>query len=137
MALRLGCPYCHRDAVRVTGVAVYPHRPDLYAKAFWICQPCKAWVGCHPHTSLPLGRLANPELRKWKQRAHAAFDPLWKSGRMTRHEAYAWLSERMGKTPANTHVGMFDEQECARVVAAVEELSRIDIPVCPGSPSQG
>lgn len=47
--------------------------------------------------------------------AHAAFDPLWKSGRMTRNEAYKWLSRKMRLKPINCHMAMFDKSQCAAV----------------------
>ena len=73
------CPYCNEDAVLTTGTVLYPHRPDLATKHFWMCWKDKAWVGCHPHSDAPLGRLANADLRRAKMAAHAAFDPLWRS----------------------------------------------------------
>lgn len=125
--MRVICPYCHRDARLVTGVAIYPRRPDLAAKQFWDCRPCDAWVGVHPPSKRwnptgvkPLGRLANAELRREKQRAHAAFDPLWMSREMTRQAAYAWLAQALGVSPANCHIGMFDVDACRAVVAAVQ-----------------
>ena len=111
------CPYCNAPAVLVTGREIYPHRPDLYAKHFYRCAPCDAVVGCHPGTKHPLGRLANAELRQAKMAAHAAFDPLWKQGRMTRRQAYAWLAERLALPDRECHIGWFDPARCARVVA--------------------
>ena len=87
------CDYCHRDAQRVGAEKLYPHRPDLIGKWFWECEPCGAYVGCHPGTTVPLGRLANAELRRAKQSVHRALDPLWKSGKMKRKEAYAMLAK--------------------------------------------
>ncbi len=60
----------------------------------------------------PLGRLANAELRLEKRKAHAAFDPLWKSGQMTRRDAYAWLSEATGIDADRCHIGMMDVSDC-------------------------
>ena len=110
------CPYCGEISRQATGDELYPHRRDLYAKRFWICDPCDAWVGCHPGTETPLGRLANADLRKAKQRAHAAFDPIWKTKKLRRSEAYAWLSGALGLPREECHIGMFDEAMCARVV---------------------
>lgn len=95
---------------------MYPHRPDLHDKRFYRCAPCAAWVGCHPGSANPLGRLANAELRKAKSAAHTAFDPLWKSKRMRRKEAYGWLAERLGVKKNECHIGMFDVADCKRVV---------------------
>lgn len=120
--LHVTCPYCHREAELVKGVAIYGHhRPDLMYHNFWRCKPCGAHVGCHRNSFRPLGRLANAELRKAKMAAHAAFDPLWKSGEMTRSEAYAWLASTLGISQANCHIGMFDVDGCNAVIAAVAE----------------
>lgn len=108
------CSYCQQPAQLVGGDVIYPHRPDLYALRFYQCEPCDAWVGCHRETAKPLGRLANAELRQAKQDAHAAFDPLWQSGRMKRKDAYSWLASRLGIETA--HIGEFDVETCRRVV---------------------
>lgn len=117
------CPYCDRPAKHVTGAAIYPQRPDLFGKHFYQCAPCDAHVGCHPNSMAPMGRLANAELRKAKQAAHAAFDPTWKSGKRKRHEAYAWLAAEVGVSPQNCHIGMFDVDQCRAVVRACQELA--------------
>lgn len=124
------CPYCHFPAEIVGGDVIYPHRPDLAHKNFWRCVPCDARVGCHPPAdgkgggngdgTKPMGRLANAETRAAKQAAHAAFDPLWKSGAMRRREAYAWLAGQLGMEVKRTHIGYFNADECRKVVAAVE-----------------
>ena len=115
------CPYCDNDAVFVKGSKIYPHRPDLYGKKFYLCSPCDAYVGCHSDGK-PLGRLANRQLRKAKMQAHAVFDPLWKDGPLSRTEAYRWLSKAMGLHPDETHIGMFDVGQCLKVEQLVKEL---------------
>ncbi|ECC0132114.1 hypothetical protein FL828_20415 [Salmonella enterica subsp. enterica] len=111
------CDYCGEYAILVSGASIYPHRPDLYRLQFWSCEACKAWVGCHKNTDAkPLGRLANAQLRMAKSGAHAAFDPIWKSGRLTRQQAYAWLSREMSLSREECHIGMFDLEQCQRVV---------------------
>ena len=115
------CDYCQQEAKQVTGRTIYPHRPDLYHKVFWYCAPCDAWVGCHEKTMKPLGRLANAELRRAKMRAHAAFDSLWKSGEMNRHQAYRWLANQMGLTIDTCHIGMFGLDQCAKVLEVCQQ----------------
>ena len=112
MSQSVKCGYCHREANRVGAEKIYPHRDDLLGKWFWECEPCGAYVGCHPGTTNPLGRLANAELRKAKQSVHRALDPLWKSGRMKRKAAYALLADGLNIAPQNCHVGMFDVDAC-------------------------
>lgn len=116
------CPYCGGSAEFVGGDVIYPHRPDLAEKRFWRCEPCGAWVGCHPGESTPLGGLANGPLRRARMAAHTAFDALWKSRLTTRGEAYRALSEALGIEPQKTHIGHFDEPTCVRVIEAVKGI---------------
>jgi len=126
------CDYCDRPAKLVTGVAIYGNRrPDLHHLRFWHCDcvPGGAYVGCHRKGvgqgggTKPLGRLADAKLREAKQRAHAAFDPLWKGRRMKRHEAYRWLAKELGISFENCHIGMFDVEQCRATVAAMQARS--------------
>ena len=119
--MTIHCDYCNRPAVLVTGRETYPHRADLRKLKFWSCAACKAWVGCHKNGDgkTPLGRLANAELRAAKSAAHAAFDPLWREGAMSRSSAYAWLARQLGISAPKCHIGMFDVQTCQRVVDIV------------------
>lgn len=126
----LSCSYCGDPARLVFGTEIYPHRADLWMKLFWHCAPCGAWVGCHQGTDTPLGRLANAELRGAKQRAHAAFDPLWQrkqlrdgcSKNAARGAGYAWLAKQLGVEPKDCHIGMFDVQQCLRVVEVCRSI---------------
>lgn len=120
------CDYCGQPAELVRGNAIYPDRPDLWALHYWRCTPCGAYVGCHKAGATgrgdgtqPLGRLADAELRRAKMRAHAAFDPAWRSGRLSRSRAYARLATALGIPRSRCHIGYFDVAECERVVAAV------------------
>jgi hypothetical protein len=120
----VACDYCGDPAMLATGEQIYPHRPDHAHLVFWRCVPCDAYVGCHKNSNAkPLGRLANKELRAWKQRAHAAFDPYWKSGRLKRGDAYARLAKTLGIPQSECHIGMFDVAMCKRVVAIIERRS--------------
>lgn len=116
------CPYCQRPArLHAMSNALY-HGRD-YGPA-WVCSPCGAWVGCHPGTTNPLGRLADRDLRKAKQEAHAVFDPLWRAKqcrydltkRDARNQGYRWLAFRLGISRDACHIGMFDLETCRRVV---------------------
>lgn len=112
------CDYCHRPAVLVDSEAVY----ERSYGPIWICWKCQAWVGVHENSPRyqPLGRLANRRLRMAKSAAHAALDPLWKRGLMTRKGAYAWLAEQMNLPVKRTHIGWFDEAQCQRVIDHVK-----------------
>lgn len=121
----LVCPYCMRKSEYINSAEVYgTDYGNLY-----ICRPCKAWVGVHHGTSrVALGRLANEELRKLKRLAHKNFDQLWKkkvANGMSQYEArtlgYRWLSGQMGTPIELTHIGMFDEKQCKKVIQICEK----------------
>lgn len=106
------CSECSGAGKLTDGRTIYPHRPDLYAKAFYRCD-CGAYVGCHPGTKRALGTPAGPETRRARSAAHAAFDPLWKSGRMKRSAAYRALAERLNIPAAHCHISWMDAATCA------------------------
>lgn len=117
--MTLACPYCAQPAELMLSSA--PLYRGIDYGPVWICRPCQAWVGCHPETTNPLGRLANAALRRAKMAAHAAFDPLFKSGRMKRGEAYAWLAKALGIEKTACHIGMMDEAQCIKVKAVCDQ----------------
>ena len=57
-----------------------------------------------------MGRLANEYSRRLKSAAHAAFDPIWKSGYMSRTDAYVWLQRVTGLTSEEAHMGHMDDR---------------------------
>ena len=111
------CPYCKQPAKLVPSSRIYGDRDKNYGM-FWHCEKDDAYVGTHKNSKdhIPLGRLANRELRRWKQNAHAMFDPLWQSKKMTRGEAYAFMQRIMGMTQDEAHIGKFDVQQCKKLV---------------------
>lgn len=129
MTRRVICPYCGSTAEFVNSAKVYGGR-DF---GMIYCCPnfpiCDSYVGVHKGTETPLGRMANAELRNWKQKAHAAFDPLWKRkieimreqyGRYAkftaRRDAYQWLAGKLDLPAEKCHIAMFDVETCKRVV---------------------
>lgn len=108
------CGYCGGRAEFVDSKIIYGRSYGM----IYLCRKCNAYVGVHKGSDLPLGRLANAQLRRWKRAAHDAFDPLWQSGsfRGCRKAAYRWLSERMELPAEETHIGMFDVAQCQRAI---------------------
>ena len=114
------CPYCN-------GVAEFVDSQWIYGRSFgmvYCCFKCDAYVGVHKGTNKPLGTLANKALRDARQLAHAFFDHIWKSQQMTRTGAYDWLSKKMEKAPEYSHIAMFNEEECARLVGLCKEREK-------------
>lgn len=128
------CPYCNERSKLVDSECIYKRSYGLA----YLCAPCDAYVGVHKGTEKPLGRLANKELREWKKKAHAAFDPLWQrklaKRRRERGEdykkvwargsGYRWLAIQLGIERAKCHIGMFDIEMCKRVVDICSAVKR-------------
>lgn len=111
------CPYCGKQAKVVPAFRVWPQRREGYA---FVCRDyprCDAYVGCHGRKPIPLGTMANRDLRRHRRNAHAAFDRIWRDGHMTRPEAYAWLAQRLGIERADCHIALFGEPTCRAVMA--------------------
>jgi hypothetical protein len=133
--MSVNCPHCGNHAELVTGAVLYPHRADLAHLKFWRCAPCNAYVGCHrkgavsdgvrSDGTLPLGKLANPQERTWRSRAHAAFDPLWKSARISRSDAYELLATGMGLDKKDCHIGSFTVEQCMKVIRCVHAINQL------------
>lgn len=118
------CEYCGGTAKCVDSELIYG---KSYGPS-WVCvnyPQCDAYVGCHPGTKRPLGRLANYQLRDAKKRAHAAFDQLWRSGKLNRSYAYQLLAEALGIPAKECHIGMMDVELCLRVIEVSEHLKAV------------
>lgn len=88
------------EARLTDGGEVYPHRRDLSALPFWMCDTCGNFVGCHYKTNrptMPLGCMPTPEINNARRHIHAKLDPIWQGGKMTRKEIYKKISERLGR----------------------------------------
>jgi len=110
------CPYCSSGTKVISEKDVYgkiyKNRPIYACERF---PACDSYVGSwEDHT--PMGRLANLQLRKYRNYAHKNFDKLFKDGIMTRDEAYENLSIYLKTPPEVTHIAMFQEHTLRLVV---------------------
>ena len=131
----LHCCGCAADVpARLTsGREVYPHRPDLARLPFWRCDTCGNHVGCHHKTrdrTRPLGAIPTAALRTARRHIHAALDPIWKSGRMSRDELYARLSATLGHPYHTGDLRTLDEVTLIR--QAVRRIIRDTTPCACG-----
>ena len=110
------CRYCGSPVV-------YTSNAEIYGREYgegkcYLCRNCRAFVGVHPGTDIPLGTLADEELRRYRKAAHFWFDKIWKSPTRitTRDKAYKWLSKELGLPKEETHIGMFEKEQCEKVM---------------------
>ncbi len=142
------CSYCGQPARLVTGETIYPHLPRLADLHFWRCEPCDAYVGTHPGTRIPLGILANAELRRARKILHGQrLDPIWKNApncgayeydagderalkvirASARRRVYAYLGHKLGLTIDETHAGMFTIEQCRAAWVALKGVTYADV----------
>lgn len=112
------CPYCGGIPELVDASEVFGSKGASHPGRYYLCRPCRAWVGCHKFSDEAMGRLAGAELRALRNKAHKVFDLVWKDGhKASRYKAYSWLSLRLGIPRHLVHMGYFDEDDCRRVIA--------------------
>lgn len=111
------CHYCNGDVFLFNNSVVYSREygrwPYLY-----LCIQCRAYVGLHPSTDIPLGTLANQELRGRRKSAKQAFHALTERKQWTRGQAYSWLADALNIPLIQCHFGMFDLAACEQAERA-------------------
>ena len=75
------------------------------------CEGCKAYVGCHEGTKIPLGVLADRSTRNLRVKAHEELDKLWRSGLMSRAKAYNWLAGELGIDTSQCHISWLTKDQ--------------------------
>lgn len=111
------CRYCGSEVV-------FTSNEEIYGKQYgggkcYLCRNCGAYVGTHQGSKAPLGTLADEDLRQWRRKAHDIFDEVWKKAKISRPQAYSWLSKQMGLPFEKTHIAMFEIEQCKKVIEII------------------
>ena len=117
------CPYCGSVAHLRPASEIYNDltRKDL----LYVCSNypiCKSYVSVHPGTKVPMGPLANGDLRNLRIRAHRRFDRIWQSGIMTRQDAYRWMADYFCLPLREAHIGKFSEYRCQELIKKCDSI---------------
>lgn len=117
------CPYCGAAVVLRSADGIY--RTNERDMKLYVCSnypQCDAYVRVHAGTNKPVGTLANQELRALRKIAHSYFDRLYKTGIMSKQDAYRWLSDLLQAPLSEAHIGYLGEYYCKQVI---EESKKI------------
>jgi len=79
---------------------------------------CRGSHASHPDGS-PMGVPADARTRKARILAHEALDRVWRTKKMTRDRAYVWMSQELGLSKKECHIGSFDVSTCAKLIQKV------------------
>lgn len=118
--LHIHCPYCHAPAVRRYARSLFGDAAREPNALYYVCSrypTCNAYVSAHKKSGLPMGTLADPELRRKRIQAHHAFEQLWKSGPLTKKEAYRWLQDALGLSEDQAHIACFSHYQCDKLIS--------------------
>lgn len=116
MAKDIYCTKCQKvvTATIATGLDIYPHRPDLYTKLFYVCPQCHNYVGTHSNGK-PLGTIPYPELRQWRNKVHNVIDKYWLPNKThKRVQLYKELSDFIGKEYHTGELNTIDD--CKNII---------------------
>lgn len=117
------CPYCNKEAIWCENKEIYGKN---YGKSYmcYLCKKCDAYVGCHNNTRVPLGTIANKELRRWRVEAHKHLDRLWKDKIFTRRKVYEMLKTVFSR---EIHVGESDIETCKEIIRKLQKPVQINM----------
>lgn len=117
------CRYCDGQVHLVRNSEIYNGRSYGDWPFAYLCRDCKAYVGLHPDTDIPLGTLANDSLRAARNRSKAVFHKHITDTGMGRTQAYRWLAEQMQIEVGVCHFGWFEKADCERAEAIVRSAT--------------
>lgn len=115
-ASTMRCPYCGAPVVYRSADGIYRNNKGAM---LYVCShypDCDSYVRVHTGTKLPVGSMANRELRALRRTAHFYFDQLYQSGLMTKQEAYQWMANLIGAPLSQAHIGYLREYYCTQII---------------------
>ena len=117
------CPYCGSPVVYRSADGIY--RDNSKGTMLYVCSrypECDSYVRVHAGTNIPVGSIANHELRTLRRTAHHYFDQLYESGYMSKQDAYQWLADLIMAPLSEAHIGHLGEYYCKQVIEESRKL---------------
>ena len=117
------CPCCNNKVILSKNSIIYGGKEIGEWPWVYVCVDitCRASVGLHPLTAIPLGTLANRQTRQARQKAKEVFNSWLKDGGLSRNAAYSLLAFKMGLDPAKCHFAMFTFANCDQAIKIIEQ----------------
>lgn len=117
------CPYCGGTLTLRSADGIYHDNSNN--TMLYVCSnypQCDAYVRTHPGTTIPVGTPANRKLRNLRNEAHRHFDQLYRSGFMSKQDAYLWLAALLQAPLSQAHIGYLGEYYCTQVIEESKKL---------------
>lgn len=117
------CPYCGGSVELRSADGIY--QDNRRGTWLYVCRnypQCDSYVRVHSGTDIPVGTMADRKLRALRAEAHRYFDQLYKSGYMSKQEAYGWLAGIISAPLSQAHIGYLGEYYCQLVIDESKRL---------------
>lgn len=111
------CPYCGSHTIYRSADGIY--QDNSRGTMLYVCArypACDSYVRTHAGTKIPVGSMANRELRALRNTAHHYFDQLYKTGLMSKQDSYQWLADVIAAPLSQAHIGYLSEYYCKVVI---------------------
>ena len=118
------CPHCGAAMILRPASEIYHDAKS--DRKLYVCHnypACNTYIAAHPNTDKPMGVPADGNLRNLRIQAHRKFDLIWRSGIMTREEAYRWFADSFGLCLRDAHIGMCSEYRCRELIRLCNVLT--------------
>ena len=109
------CPTCgpRTPVFLVNNEEIYGREYGEWPYAY-LCENCESYVGLHPGTDLPLGKLADRQTRDARKGNKKLFFAMIDQTGMNRSDAYQVLADAMEIPVGECHWGWFDAEQCRK-----------------------
>lgn len=114
------CPYCRGGVELLHNSEVYGRTIGDWPFVYACIGNCEAYVGVHADTDIPLGTLADKQLRTERQKSKQSFHAAMVYKRFSRAEAYRWLASELKLPLGQTHYGWFTLEQTKRAYSITE-----------------
>ncbi len=120
------CPNCGNAVELVSNSEIYGREFGDWPYAYRCIdhRGCDSYVGLHPKTDLPLGKLADRFERQARKDNKRYFMEVLSLHDWSRNQGYAWLAERMGIPKSDCHWGLFSVRQANMAGSICKELLR-------------
>ncbi|WP_242996567.1 zinc-finger-containing protein [Lacrimispora amygdalina] len=128
MKIQIECPYCKAKAILRPASVVYGSTLKEKGRHLYLCTnwpACDAYVSAHKSSLLPMGTLANGDLRHKRIMAHRALSAFQRHGHMETWAVYLWLQMQLGLSREEAHIGRFSAEQCEQVIAACRQAMKL------------
>ena len=120
---RTRSPYCGSSVVLRSADGIY--RENKRDAKLYVCSKypvCDAYARVQEGSKrIPIGSMADGELRALRIEAHRRFDRIHQTGLMSKKDAYTWLADVISSPMAHAHIGQLGKYYCKVVI---EESNR-------------